>query len=111
MIFGYPLPQHDRLRGEIANWHRRDETEAVEALLDAAHLEQASLDRITERARALVGEVRRHRIGKGGIDAFMQEYELSSQEGVVLMCLAEDSCPRRDPAPARAALGSWAPPG
>ena len=89
MIFDYPLPQRDRLHAEIANWHRRDETEVVEALLDAAHLDPESLDRIAERARALVGEVRRHRIGKGGIDAFMQEYELSSQEGVVLMCLAE----------------------
>jgi RHH-type proline utilization regulon transcriptional repressor/proline dehydrogenase/delta 1-pyrroline-5-carboxylate dehydrogenase len=89
MIFGYPPPQRDRLRAAIADWHRRDETQAVEALLDAAHLQQASLDRIAERARALVGEVRRHRLGKGGIDAFMQEYELSSQEGVVLMCLAE----------------------
>ncbi len=89
MIFGSPPPQHDRLRAEIADWHRRDETQAVETLLDAAHLEQASLDRIAERARTLVGDVRRHRLGKGGIDAFMQEYELSSQEGVVLMCLAE----------------------
>jgi len=89
MIFGYPPPQRDRLRAEIADWHRRDETQAVEALLDAAHLQQASLDRIAEHARTLVGEVRRHRLGKGGIDAFMQEYELSSQEGVVLMCLAE----------------------
>lgn len=89
MIFDKPLPRRDGLRGEIAQWHRRDETEVVERLLDAAHLDRDSLDRIAERARALVGEVRRHRIGKGGIDAFMQEYELSSQEGVVLMCLAE----------------------
>lgn len=89
MIFDHPLPQRDRLRSEIADWHRRDETEVVEALLDAAQLDHDSLDRIAERARALVTEVRKHRVGKGGIDAFMQEYELSSQEGVVLMCLAE----------------------
>ena len=89
MIFDYPLPQRDRLHAEMANWHRRDETEVVETLLDAARLDSESLDRIAEHARALVGEVRRHRLGKGGIDAFMQEYELSSQEGVVLMCLAE----------------------
>ena len=89
MIFDYPPPQRDRLHAEIANWHRRDETEVVETLLDAARLDSESLDRIAERARALVDEVRRHRLGKGGIDAFMQEYELSSQEGVVLMCLAE----------------------
>ena len=28
-------------------------------------------------------------LGQGGLDAFLQEYELSSREGVVLMCLAE----------------------
>ena len=89
MLFDSPLPRRDRLRSEIANWHRRDEARVVETLLDAAHLDRKSLDRIAARARALVGEVRRQRIGKGGIDAFMQEYELSSQEGVVLMCLAE----------------------
>ncbi|MDX2313122.1 MAG: proline dehydrogenase family protein, partial [Gammaproteobacteria bacterium] len=89
MIFDTPLPQRDRSRSEIADWHRRDETDVVEALLDAAHLDRKSLDRIDARARTLVGEVRKQRIGKGGIDAFMQEYELSSQEGVVLMCLAE----------------------
>ncbi len=59
MIFGYPPPRCDRLRAEIADWHRRDETQAVETLLDAAHLDLASLNRIAERARTLVGEVRR----------------------------------------------------
>jgi RHH-type proline utilization regulon transcriptional repressor/proline dehydrogenase/delta 1-pyrroline-5-carboxylate dehydrogenase len=33
--------------------------------------------------------VRRKRIGDGGLDAFLHEYALSSQEGVALMCLAE----------------------
>lgn len=89
MIFDKPLPPRDRLRDSIADWYRRDETQVVNTLLDAAHLERDALARIDERARDLVTEVRRHRIGKGGVDAFMQEYELSSQEGVVLMCLAE----------------------
>ena len=34
-------------------------------------------------------KVRENRVGQGGIDAFLHEYELSSREGVVLMCLAE----------------------
>ena len=42
-----------------------------------------------QRARRLVAAVRRERLGKGGIDAFLHEYALSSQEGVALMCLAE----------------------
>ena len=33
--------------------------------------------------------MRRERQGKGGLDAFLQEYALSSPEGVALMCLAE----------------------
>jgi RHH-type transcriptional regulator, proline utilization regulon repressor / proline dehydrogenase / delta 1-pyrroline-5-carboxylate dehydrogenase len=41
------------------------------------------------RARHLVEAVRRGRRQAGGIDEFMQEYALSSEEGVVLMCLAE----------------------
>ena len=39
--------------------------------------------------RNLVRKVRETRVGQGGIDAFMHAYELSSKEGVVLMCLAE----------------------
>src|SRR3546814_15461577 len=49
----------------------------------------ASLDRIGVRARALVKALRERRVGQGGLDAFLHEYELSSREGVVLMCLAE----------------------
>ena len=47
------------------------------------------LDRIAARARDLVHKVRAARLGQGGLDAFLHEYELSSREGVVLMCLAE----------------------
>ncbi|MDX1431697.1 MAG: bifunctional proline dehydrogenase/L-glutamate gamma-semialdehyde dehydrogenase PutA [Gammaproteobacteria bacterium] len=89
MIFDQPLPEQSAARREIAAWYRRDEGEVVEHLLDNVELDGEALDRIAERARALVVEVRRGRLGHGGIDAFLHEYELSSQEGVVLMCLAE----------------------
>ncbi len=69
--------------------YRADETEIVERLLTAAELPADLQDRIASRARGLVEAVRRNRIGQGGIDAFMHAYELSSKEGVVLMCLAE----------------------
>ena len=45
--------------------------------------------RVAELARQLVAAVRAGRRQQGGIDAFMQEYSLSSEEGVVLMCMAE----------------------
>ena len=47
------------------------------------------LDRIAARARDLVARGAGPRLGQGGLDAFLQEYALSSREGVVLMCLAE----------------------
>ena len=69
--------------------YRADESEVVSRLLKEATLAEAARDRITERARALVAEVRRQRLKGSGIDAFMHEYDLSSQESIVLMCLAE----------------------
>lgn len=82
-IFSHPLYR------EINKAYRADEAEHVAMLLQEAKLSAESKERIAEHARALVREVRRSRVHKSGIDAFMHEYELSSQEGVVLMCLAE----------------------
>jgi RHH-type proline utilization regulon transcriptional repressor/proline dehydrogenase/delta 1-pyrroline-5-carboxylate dehydrogenase len=80
-----PGPLRQRLRA----LYRADETKVVEALLNAAELPAEMQDRIAARARRLVEAVRQNRVGGGGIDAFMHAYELSSKEGVVLMCLAE----------------------
>src|SRR3546814_5547182 len=66
-----------------------DETNCVEERLRQAAFPPGALDRIAETARRLVATVRERRVGTGGIDAFLHEYELSSKEGVVLMCLAE----------------------
>ena len=68
--------------------YRVDESQHVAALLREAVQPAEMRDRITERARVLVTEVRRQS-AHGGIDGLMQEYDLSNQEGVVLMCLAE----------------------
>ena len=54
-----------------------------------ARLAPGDAGKVREIARGLVADVRAHRTSQGGIDAFMQEYSLSSEEGVVLMCLAE----------------------
>ena len=66
-----------------------DETEAVACILAAAEIPVDMRHCIGERARGLVAAVRRDRLGKGGIDAFLHEYALSSPEGVALLCLAE----------------------
>ena len=89
MIIDPALAEVSPLRQALRATYHADETEVVEALLAEAELPAPARKRVAERATLLVEEVRRRRLGQGGIDAFMNEYELSSREGVVLMCLAE----------------------
>src|SRR3546814_1829670 len=57
-------------------------------LLEAAALPDAMRRGVRDMARRLVTTLRAN--GKGsGVEALVQEYSLSSQEGVALMCLAE----------------------
>ena len=46
-------------------------------------------ERVAARAAQLVEGVRTTRVKRTGLDAFLRQYDLSSQEGVILMCLAE----------------------
>src|SRR5438270_13160300 len=89
VVFTAPLPPETPLRAAIRDAHRQDETAAVAALLAAADMPLEARERIAATARRLVDTVRRERLGKGGLDAFLHEYALSSPEGVALMCLAE----------------------
>jgi RHH-type transcriptional regulator, proline utilization regulon repressor / proline dehydrogenase / delta 1-pyrroline-5-carboxylate dehydrogenase len=76
-------------RSAIAARLFADETATVRALAAEATLSADDQKRVAELARQLVAAVRAGRTKQGGIDAFMQEYSLSSEEGVMLMCLAE----------------------
>ena len=89
MIFSTAIPPGDERWRALSALYRADESAVVERLVAELQLPADQLDRTAERARTLVVEVRRLRIGQGGLDAFLHEYALSSQEGVVLMCLAE----------------------
>jgi RHH-type transcriptional regulator, proline utilization regulon repressor / proline dehydrogenase / delta 1-pyrroline-5-carboxylate dehydrogenase len=84
-----PPPPASRLRAAIRDHSRLGETIADAEILAAADIPAEARDRIAATARRLVAAVRRERHGKGGIDAFLHEYALSSQEGVALLCLAE----------------------
>jgi RHH-type proline utilization regulon transcriptional repressor/proline dehydrogenase/delta 1-pyrroline-5-carboxylate dehydrogenase len=89
LVFAAPPPSETPLRSAIGAAHRRSETEAVVAILGAADLPAAARRRIARTAHGLVAAVREKRLDKGGLDAFLHEYALSSPEGVALMCLAE----------------------
>ncbi|WP_448188917.1 bifunctional proline dehydrogenase/L-glutamate gamma-semialdehyde dehydrogenase PutA [Azospirillum sp. sgz301742] len=85
-----PLPSassHDRLA--IDRLYRADETAVVTALTRAAALPEDARRRVQAEAAKLVEGVRASRTRFGVLDAFLQEFGLSSQEGVALMCLAE----------------------
>lgn len=73
----------------ISKYWLIEEKEAVTKLVDKAHMSSVQKAQVRERAYGLVEKVRKNRLKKSGIDAFMIEYDLSSDEGIVLMCLAE----------------------
>ena len=66
-----------------------DEATLVRELADAADPGAASREKIQATAAQLVSSVRRNSKADGGIEAFLQQYDLSSTEGVLLMCIAE----------------------
>jgi len=76
-------------RPAISAHYLADEAATVTALLAEARLGDAAAARVTALATGLVEHIRAHRRPAGGIDVFLREYALSSEEGVALMCLAE----------------------
>ena len=66
-----------------------DEAPLVRQLADLARVDAAGVTQVRDIATRLVESVRKNRRRVSGLDAFLQQYDLSSQEGVVLMCLAE----------------------
>jgi len=83
------MPELSDLRQDICKAYRLDENMAVDDLLAMSELSHQQLLNIHELARKLVIDVRKRRLGKGGLDSFLFEYDLSSEEGIALMCLAE----------------------
>ncbi len=66
-----------------------DEASVVAEMLGLARLPARERQSIHRDAMQLVAAARRRRGSGGGVEAFLQQYHLASQEGVVLMCLAE----------------------
>ena len=86
--FAPSIRQPSPLREAITSAYRRDEAECLAPLLAAATLDGATKLAIHETARNLVATLRANHKGTG-VEGLVQEYSLSSEEGVALMCLAE----------------------
>ncbi len=89
MLFNGNLVTEDPIRQQIRNHYRCDENAILEHLLPHAEIGANARSRAWERARQLVVQIRKDQEGKGGVDALLNEFALSTEEGVVLMCLAE----------------------
>ena len=76
------------LRAAVTAAYRRTETECLPSLLTQAALPQAATQTVRGIAQDLVLALRARRT-RGLVETLLQEYALSSQEGVALMCLAE----------------------
>jgi len=85
------LPQ-SVLRAAITSAYRRPEPEVVPMLLEQARL-SAPMAEATQTLAASIAEKLRNQKSAGGragiVQGLLQEFSLSSQEGVALMCLAE----------------------
>jgi RHH-type proline utilization regulon transcriptional repressor/proline dehydrogenase/delta 1-pyrroline-5-carboxylate dehydrogenase len=88
LIFASDSTGFDPTQNAIRAAFLADETRSVEALLNEAALDAALTERVQTLALDLVREVRESPT-RGGLDAFLQVYDLGTREGVVLMCLAE----------------------
>src|ERR1700757_3135706 len=66
-----------------------DERQAVAAALAARPLGAEDRAAVIEEASALVRAARRSARKQGVVESFLQEFSLSTREGLALMCLAE----------------------
>ena len=74
-------------RTELRRAYRPDEEQVVPERIRQARLSPDTLGEATATARALVKGMRAQK--PSGIDAFLQAYDLGSDEGIAMMCLAE----------------------
>src|SRR5678810_232616 len=79
----------DATQARMTAAYCRDETEAMNELLGQATLPDPERDLVLARATELVARVRAKASQQSAVESFMREYDLSSEEGVLLMCVAE----------------------
>ncbi len=66
-----------------------DETKAVDTLLKNLSWPKTLAHKVDDRANALVVRLRGEKMSAGQFETFLQEYSLTTDEGIALMCLAE----------------------
>ena len=89
MLFKGDLTTTCPIRQKIRDFYRIDENEVITHILPLAEVGVKARSRAWERARQMVHNIREELDGQSSVDALLNEFSLSTEEGVVLMCLAE----------------------
>ena len=88
-ILSPELPPAGSSLAALTSLYAADEGAHLATLLEQARVDPEAQAAIQKTAEALVLRVRAKAEDQGAIEAFMREYDLSSEEGVLLMCVAE----------------------
>lgn len=86
--FAPPVAEQTPLRRAITTAYRRPEAAALTPMIESAKLPDDVRAATRKTARQLIKALRSKKRGSG-VEGLVQEYSLSSQEGIALMCLAE----------------------
>lgn len=89
MLLPQSTQKNNELRAVIRQNYRCSEEAVLEHILPLATLDQEAASRANTRALELAGAVRKAAQGGSSIQNLLNQYALSTNEGVVLMCLAE----------------------
>jgi RHH-type proline utilization regulon transcriptional repressor/proline dehydrogenase/delta 1-pyrroline-5-carboxylate dehydrogenase len=82
-------PLRSSLRDTITKAYRMDENECLNYLISQLQFAPDQTSKIEKIARQLVIETRESKKKQGKIDAILNQYDLSTDEGIALMCLSE----------------------
>ena len=88
-MLGFPVHSHEPLWTAIAAAGAEDEADAVRARLADVPFSYAERRLVLDRARELVAGCRRRADERSLLDLFLQEFGLSNEEGIALMCISE----------------------
>lgn len=88
-MFNLYTKEQNKLQTKISTNKYINEKDCVDNLIQMVDISNEIDDSAKELARNLVKNVRSIRVRGNGVDALMQEFKLSSLEGIALMCLSE----------------------
>jgi len=89
IFFAKPLPARDVNQQRLVDSYLMDEAEAVRQLVDYLEFDDSLERKIQAQATQMVQRVRERAAERSMIEQLMMHYDLSTEEGIMLMCLAE----------------------